>query len=346
VSGENDITITVDADNNTTAAFGAAARGARTVGEATQNANRALREAGERAEAASARMQILANRQREAAERAQRLAREALALRTAMAQSSSVTAEQTQRLERLTREQDRASMSARLLSSQHRRSAEEVNDLARAYQRAQRNAQEALRASLMFGAGARLGPDGRIIADRRGNVIPGGGNNSGSDRSWLLGLLATLPGMGGFFARAAGGAAGGAGGITGNPIIGSGLIAAGAGAAALAAPLIGGAVTGAIGAGAGIGGVGLGVAGAIANDPDEFRKRWDAVIQDVTGRWVKASASWMEPVKGSIDEVDQALKRLPIEDILSNSASYLDPPPLRACPQRQQALPMTILCAN
>lgn len=309
MAGDNDVRITVDADNRTTAAFGAAARGARTVGEATENANRAMRDAGNRAEAAAARMQLLASRQREAAERAQRLARESLALRTSIAATGAATAEQSQRLERLTREQDRAAASARLLTSQQRSATEQVNDLARAYRRAENNAQQALRASLMFGAGARLGPDGSIGA--------GGNSPSGLRR-----LLSGLPGFGGSAASAGTGAAGAA---TSNPVTGTALIAIGATVAAAVAPLIGGVVAGAVGAAGGIGGVGLGVAGAIANDPDEFRERWDKVIQDVTGRWVRASASWMEPVKGAIAEVDSMLKQLPIESILSNSAAYLEP---------------------
>jgi hypothetical protein len=322
---DNDITITVDADNRTTAAFGAAARGARTVGEATQNANRALREAGERSEAAAVRLRQLALAQQSAAERAQRLAREEQQLRAAVAAAGTATQQQSDRLAHLTREQERASLSARRLSGQYRNQTEQVNDLARAYRRAENNAQQALRASLMFGAGARLGPNGSIIADRRGNLLPGGAGN-GDSGGGLLNLLATLPGLGGFFARAAGGgAAAGASGAMGNPVVGAGLLAGGAGLAALLAPLLGGAVTGAVGAGAGIGGVGLGVAGAIANDPEEFRARWDKVIQDVTGRWVKASASWVEPVKGSIADIDKALRKLPIESILSNSAAYLDP---------------------
>jgi hypothetical protein len=322
---ENDITITVDADNNTTAAFGAAARGARTVGEATENANRAFREADNRYQQASLRLQALATRQREAAERSRQLARDIEAARfvaSAFGDTSRATAE---RIARMTREQDQAAASARLLALQHGRSTEQVNDLARAYRRAETNAQQALRASLMFGAGARLGPDGRIVGDRRGNIIPGGGGGD-DGRSGLLSLLATLPGMGGFFARAAGGAAAtGGAGVAGNPIVGAGLIGAGAGALALGAPLIGGAAVGAIGGAAGFGGVGLGVAGAIANDPEEFQERWSKVTESVTGRWLKASASWMEPVKGSIDEVDKALRKLPIESVLSNSAAYLGP---------------------
>ena len=73
---DNDITITVDADNNTTAAFGAAARGARTVGDATQNANRALRESDNRLQQASIRLQQLSARQQEAARQARDMARE------------------------------------------------------------------------------------------------------------------------------------------------------------------------------------------------------------------------------------------------------------------------------
>lgn len=309
MSGDNDIRITVDADNRTTAAFGEAARGARTVGEATQNANRSLREAETRYTQAALRLQQLASRQREAAERAQRFAQEQLAVRAAIAAAGTATAEQTQRLQHLTRQQQEATVSARLLESQHRSSTEQVNDLARAYQRAQNNAQQALRASLMFGAGARLGPDGTV----------GGAGDNGPN--WFMRSLARLPGLGGLAASGANAA----GGATSNPIVGSALLGVGAGALALGAPLIGGAVTGAIGAAAGFGGVGLGVAGAIANDPDEFRKRWDAVIQSVTGRWVKASASWVEPVKGSIAEVDKMLRALPIEEILSNSAGYLEP---------------------
>lgn len=317
MAGENDITITVDADNRTTAAFGAAARGARTVGEATQNANRALREAGERSEAAALRMRQLALAQQAAAERSQRLAREALQVRTAIAAAGAATQQQTERLARLDREQQQAALSAQALATQHRRSAEQVNDLARAYARAERNAQQALRASLMFGAGTQLGPDGSVIFGPHGGQV----SNSDGGPGALMRLLAMLPGLGGLAASGAGAA----GGATSNPIAGSALLAVGAGLAAVLAPLIGGAITGAIGAAGAFGGVGLGVAGAIANDPEEFRKRWDAVIQDVTGRWVKASASWVEPVKGAIAEVDKMLKDLPIESILSDSAAYLNP---------------------
>lgn len=311
MAGENDVRITVDADNRTTAAFGAAARGARTVGEATEQVNRQMREAGNRYEQASLRLRQLALRQQAAAERAQRLAREVDATRNAIAAAGVATAEQAQRLQRLTREQDQAATSSRLLTSQYRSNTEQVNDLARAYARAERNAQEALRASLMFGAGARLGPDGSISS----------GGNPDNGPGFIRRMLSSLPGLGGLAATGAGAA----GSATSNPLVGTGLLAAGAGAAALLAPLLGGAVTGAIGGAAGFGGVGLGVAGAIANDPDAFRKQWDGVIQDVTGRWVKASASWMEPVKGSIAEVDRMLRKLPIESILSNSAAYLEP---------------------
>jgi hypothetical protein len=313
---DNDITITVDADNNTTAAFGAAARGANTVGDAVNNANRALRESANRAEAASLRLQQLAARQREAADRARFLQTSMNTLRTAIAQTGDASGDLTRELQQLGRQEERARISARVLENQHRSSTEQVNDLARAYRRAENNAQQALRAQLMFGAGTRLGPDGNIIFDRNRNRV------SGDDGpGFLTRALSTLPGLGGLGAQGVGAA----GGATSNPVVGSALLGLGAGAVALGAPLIGGAVTGAVGAAAGIGGVGLGVAGAIANDPDEFRKRWDAVMQDVTGRWVKASASWMEPVKGSIAEVDRALRKLPIESILSNSAAYLEP---------------------
>jgi hypothetical protein len=309
---ENDITITVDADNRTTAAFGAAARGARTVGEATQNANRALREADNRFQAAAARAQLLANRQREAAERAQRLVHEALQLRGAIAQAGSATAEQAQRLQHLTRQQDRAAASARLLASQHRSTTEQVNDLARAYTRAERNAQEALRASLMFGAGARLGPGGEVSS---------GGRRDDGGPGVFARMLSSLPGFGGLAVSGAGAA----GGATSNPLVGTSILAVAAGAAAVLAPLLGGAVGGLVtGAGA-FGGVGLGVAGAIANDPEQFKAIWGEVTEDVSSRWRKASASWMEPVKGSIAEVDQMLRRLPIESILSSSAAYLEP---------------------
>lgn len=326
MAGENDITITVDADNNTTAAFGAAARGANTVGDAVNNANRSFREADNRYQQAALRLQQLANRQREAADRAQAHRNRITELRTMISQTGDATGNLTRELRQLGDQEQAATRSAQLLALQHGRSTEQVNDLARAYRRAEHNAQQALRAQLMFGAGARLGPDGNIIFDRNRNRVTGGGDGGPGP---LLQLLATLPGLGGFIARASGGAAGAAGGaaggVAGNPIVGTGLLAAGAGALALGAPFLGGAVTGAIGAGAGIGGVGLGVAGAIANDPEEFKKRWGEVTESVTVRWLKASASWMEPVKGSIDEVDRALRKLPIESILSNSAGFLDP---------------------
>lgn len=309
MAGDNDVRITVDADNRTTAAFGAAARGARTVGEATENANRALREAGNRAEAAALRLRQMAAAQQAAQERAQRLAREINDVRTAITTAGAATQAQTERLQRLTREQDQAATSARLLANAHRSSTEQVNDLARAYRRAERNAQEALRASLMFGAGTRLGPNGSV----------GGAPDSGP--GFLFRMLSHLPGLGGLAANGAGAA----GGATSNPVVGSALLGAGAGALALGAPLIGGAVTGAIGAAAGIGGVGLGVMGAIQNDPKVFQDLWGKSIDNVTGRWLKASASWVEPLKGSLGEVDAMLRKLPIESVLSNSAAYLEP---------------------
>ncbi|MET0426652.1 MAG: hypothetical protein ABW046_22485 [Actinoplanes sp.] len=311
---ENDITIVVDADNRTTASFGAAARGANTVGDAVNNANRAFREADNRYQQASLRLQQLALRQREAAERAERLAHEQLQLRTSIAAAGTATAEQLQRLQRLTREQDQATVSARLLASQHRSSTEQVNDLARAYQRAQRNAQEALRASLMFGAASRLGPDGSVSAGGRG------GNDSGP--GVITRMLGRLPGLGGLAATAGTGAAGAG---TSNPVVGASLIAGGAGLASLLAPFLGGAVTGAIGAGAGIGGVGLGIAGALANDPKGFEQQWTGVTERVTARWLRASATWVLPLHESIGEIDKAFRRLPIEDVLRDSAGYLAP---------------------
>lgn len=312
MAGDNDITITVDADNRTTAAFGAAARGARTVGEATENANRALRESGRRYEEAAIRSQQLANRQREAADRTRFLDAQLNTLRRDIIQTGDATGELTAEMVRLERQQNDARLSAQALAVQHGRSAEQVNDLASAYRRAERNAQQALRASLMFGAGARLGPNGEVGA---------GGSGRDDGPGFLARMLSHLPGLGGLAATGAGAA----GSATSNPIVGTALIGVGAAAAAALAPLIGGAIAGAIGGAAGAGGVGLGVAGAIANDPKAFEAQWAGVTDRVKQRWLTSSATWVEPLKGSISEVDKMLQRLPIEDVLRNSAGYLDP---------------------
>lgn len=316
---DNDVTITVDADNRTTAAFGAAARGARTVGEATQNANRALQEAGQRAEAASLRLQQLASRQREAADRARFLQTSMNTLRSQIASTGDATGELTAELRQLGRQEEQARLSARLLENQHRSSTEQVNDLARAYQRAQRNAEAANIAARRFGSNTILDRNGNVITSNgdRNRIMPRGDDDIGFLRRIIAGLPGGLGSAAGTGANAATGG--------GNPLLTAAMLGLGAGAVTLGAPFIGGLVTGGVGAAAAIGGVGLGLSGAIANDPKAFEQQWTGVTERVRTRWLTSSRTWVVPAHDAIREVDGMLRKLPIESVLRNSAAYLMP---------------------
>lgn len=97
------------------------------------------------------------------------------------------------------------------------------------------------------------------------------------------------------------------------------------GLAVAAAPGAGGAIGGAALAGGALLGVGAGVAGAIANNPEPFRKAWAEAVEDVSKRWQAASAGFEKPSLAAFAAIKKAVDAADIEGPLQAASKYVEP---------------------
>lgn len=97
------------------------------------------------------------------------------------------------------------------------------------------------------------------------------------------------------------------------------------GLAVSAAPAAGGAVGGALLAGGALGGVGLGVAGAIANNPEPFRKAWTEDIAEISRRWQDASTGFEKPTLSAMATIKHAVDAVDFEGPLKDAEKYVEP---------------------
>jgi hypothetical protein len=83
---------------------------------------------------------------------------------------------------------------------------------------------------------------------------------------------------------------------------------------------------GAITAGVGAGVAGAGVAGALQGPNAEvIKSEFGAVIDEVKGRWIDATADWWQPIIGGIGTFEAALDSIPIEEIFDDAQDFIDP---------------------
>lgn len=295
------ITVVVDAQNNTAQAFGSAAKGVKTVGDAADVAGRQLREMDSKLEAASTKARKLADAEERAAEKARRLAQDLALAKHEMEQSGDEAGTLSRKIERLTTDHRFAAVATEEYRRAANRAAAEAREQARAYDRVADNARQAARAVALLGASSRLGAGGA-----------GGG-----------GLLSEI--SSGFLKQGLGGASSALEGTLGTPIVGPALLAAGAAAAVPAGSFLGGAAGGAVGLGGAAAGAGLGLAGAWMDDPDKFDAMWSKSIANVQKRWHDSSKAFGDELESSLKEVDRALRDLPIEKVLALSQSFVAP---------------------
>jgi hypothetical protein len=92
-----------------------------------------------------------------------------------------------------------------------------------------------------------------------------------------------------------------------------------------AAPALGAGAGGLALAGGALAGVGLGVGGAIANNPEPFRKAWSKAIEDISNRWQRASFDFQEPALKAFETIRKSVDGIDIEGILKSSVKYVEP---------------------
>jgi methyl-accepting chemotaxis protein len=108
-----------------------------------------------------------------------------------------------------------------------------------------------------------------------------------------------------------------------NDIPGAGIAKVALGASA--APAIGALSSAALLAGGAFAGVGAGVAGAIAGNPEAFRKKWESAITEISVRWQMASLGFQKPALRAFDIIKGAIDDIHIEKILSSAEKYVEP---------------------
>lgn len=128
----------------------------------------------------------------------------------------------------------------------------------------------------------------------------------------------TLGGLGGLGGSALQSGLGATARIPGGAIAGTLL---GVSAAPAAGALGGAALLG----GAGLGAVGAGIAGAVANNPEPFRRAWQDAIQDISKRWQSASAGFERPALSAFATLRNALDDINIEQPLKDAQKYVEP---------------------
>jgi methyl-accepting chemotaxis protein len=150
-------------------------------------------------------------------------------------------------------------------------------------------------------------------------ALEGGPAKVSGKRGLFGGLFGGLLGAG---SKAASGAASGAANAA-NDIPGLGL--GKALLAASAAPAIGAVSSAALLAGGALAGVGAGVAGAVAGNPEAFRKKWESAITEISVRWQMASLGFQKPALRAFDIIKGAIDDIHIEKILSSAEKYVEP---------------------
>lgn len=312
---DNDVRIVVDAENKTAQAFGSAAKGAKTVGDAANAAARQLKDMEAKLDAAQIRARKLAEAEEKSADKARDLAAQAALLRREIAQSGDASGKLGERLDRLSRDTKIAALATDDYRRAANRASAEAREQARAYDKVADNARQAARAVALLGASTALSPNG--------SGKGGGGKGGASIFDFLpdvIGQIAKLFSKGG---SAAGEAAGEAG--SGGPyglLAGIGLGTAGALALG---PLLGGALGGATLLGAGGIAAGGGLAGAWMGDPEKYGARWSAMIDSLKKRWLDSSKQFGGPLDDSLKEADRVIRQLPIERLANAGKDLVGP---------------------
>jgi hypothetical protein len=281
--------------------FRAAAKGAKTVGDAADIAAKQLRDMDAKLEAADTKARKLAQAEEQAAERARRLAQDLALAKRQLSESGDESGKLSRRIERLATDHRFAAVATEEYRRAANKAADVAREQARAYDRVADNARQAARAVAMLGAAATFSPDGK------GGFLAGAGQGAG--------MLARLG------SSAAGGLTSLGEGATG--LIGgsgpAGAIAAGVAvpAALAAGTFVGAAAGGGALAGAGLGAAGAGLAGAWMGDPGKYGAQWNAMIDKVQKRWIDSSKAFTKELDSDLKIVGHTLEALPIERVLA-----------------------------
>jgi len=296
------VTVVVDAQNKTAQAFGEAAKGAKTVGDAAAIAEKQLRDMDAKLDSANTRARKLAEAEERAAEKARRMAEDLGRLKRQLADTGDESGQLGRKIDRLSTDTRHAAIATEEYRRAANKAAADAREQARAYDRVADNARQAARAVAMLGAESRLG---------------GGGRG---------GFLGGLSGISeGFLKQGIGGAGAGLEGALGTPVVGPALLAAGAAAAVPAASFVGAAAGGGVLAGAGLAAAGGGLAGAWMGDPDKYGRQWEGMIDRVRKRWIDSSKAFGNELDGALKTAGATLDRLPIEKVLALSQSFVAP---------------------
>jgi hypothetical protein len=301
----NNVEVVVDGKNRTAQAFGDAAKGAKTVGDAADIAAKQLRDMDAKLEAADTKARKLAQAEEQAAEKARRMAQDLGLLKRELAESGDESGKLSRKIDRLTTDHRVAAQATEEYRRAANRAAEHAREQARAYDRVAANAREAARAVVLLGAASALGGNGK----GKGGSLFGVGSDVSA----------------GFFKGGLGGATSALEGSLGTPVLGPALIAAIAAAAIPAASFVGGAAGGAVTGGIGAAGAGAGLAGAWAGDPERFNAQWNKSIDNVAKRWKDSSRAFGSELASDLSEVDRVMRDLPIERILALSQGLSTP---------------------
>lgn len=95
----------------------------------------------------------------------------------------------------------------------------------------------------------------------------------------------------------------------------------GAGAVPAAGALGGAALLG----GAGLAGIGTGIAGAVANNPEPFRKAWTAAIQDISIKWQRSSSEFEKPTLEAIQILRNAAMDIDLAGPFKEASKWVQP---------------------
>jgi hypothetical protein len=305
----NGITVTVDARNNTAQAFGSAAKGVKTVGEAADVAQRQLREMEAKLEAADTKARKLAQAEEQAAEKTRRLALSLAEAKRELNESGDASGKLSAKIDRLTTDTRFAAIATEEYRRAANRASNEAREQARAYDRVADNARQAARAVEHLGAASLL--------------TRGGKGAAGAAAGGFLGGLADI--SGGLLKGGVGGASSAAEGVFGTPVVGPAALAVAVPAAAAAGTFIGAAAGGGVLGGAGLGVAGAGLAGAWMGDPARYQSKWDATIDHVQKRWIDSSKAFGKELDADLKIARQTLESLPIEKALALSHGLSTP---------------------
>jgi hypothetical protein len=322
VYGENDIKITVDADNRTGPAFEAAQKNAKAVGDASDKAGKLVAKLGEQSEAAAIKARKLAEAEERSAAKARELGEKLVVLRRQLSESGDTTGTLTAKIEKMAMAHRHAAHATEDMRQQAGRAATQVRDLGRAYDRAAADARQLARAATLAAMAARMTPAGGSQGGGGGFGAAMRGGFSGSWMGQLWGAGTSVAGAGASMAGTGAQAIGSASAAAG-PYGTAAMAGAGMASFIAAAPFVTGAIGGGMLAGGGMGLAAAGAAGAYSNDPEAFHKRWTSIIGPLEARWKNSTKSWIQPAMGALDEFEGMLQGLPIEDVFANTSGYL-----------------------